>query len=130
MSLWIPFNPNPLSLNTTDCTVRALSAALDLDWDTAYDLLVTNAGNMAVMPDSKLVIWSVLRMKGFRRRFVRDDCDFCYTVEDFAREYPVGTYVLCCDDHVVTVKDGMIWDAWDSSREIPIYYWYRKDGRK
>lgn len=30
------FNPNPSNNNVGDCTIRALCAALNCDWDTAY----------------------------------------------------------------------------------------------
>lgn len=31
---WTEYNPNPKERRTIDCTVRALSLALGLDWDT------------------------------------------------------------------------------------------------
>ena len=51
----------------------------------------------------------------------------CYTVADFAREYPRGVYVLGCSGHVMTVINGEWWDSWDSGAECPIYYWYKEE---
>ena len=51
----------------------------------------------------------------------------CYTVADFAREYPRGVYVLGCSGHVLAVIDGKWWDSWDSGAECPIYYWYKEE---
>lgn len=42
-------------------------------------------------------------------------------------EHPIGVYVVGTGNHVVTVKDGEIWDSWDSSKEIPVYYWSKED---
>ena len=50
----------------------------------------------------------------------------CYTAEDFCTDHPYGTYVLAFGGHVATVKDGVLYDAWNSSHEIPQYYFYRK----
>ena len=30
------YNPNPKGKNVDDCTVRAMSKALDQDWETTY----------------------------------------------------------------------------------------------
>lgn len=64
-----------------------------------------------------------LRENGFRRYIVDDHGQHVYTVDDFCRDHPTGTYVLGIDGHVVCVKDGHYWDTWDSGQEIPIYYW-------
>jgi hypothetical protein len=49
-----------------------------------------------------------------------------YTAEDFAKGHPDGTYVLAFGGHVATVRAGYLLDSWDSSHEIPIYYYYRR----
>jgi len=37
------YNPNPMSRNVGDCSVRAISKALDTDWETAYiDITMTD----------------------------------------------------------------------------------------
>jgi hypothetical protein len=47
-------------------------------------------------------------------------------MEDFAKDHPSGTFVVGTGNHVATVKDGLIWDSWDSSQEIPVYYWSKE----
>ena len=126
MSRWKQYNSNPVSRNVGDCAVRALTVALGVDWETAFALLAENAFQMADMMSSNAVIGSVLRQHGFRRSVIPNSCPDCYTVEEFAEENPTGTYVLGTGNHVVAIKDGWIMDSWDSSKEIPIYYWWRK----
>ena len=128
MSLWIQFNNNPVNRNVGDCSVRAVSVALGVDWETAFAMITQNAFQMGDMPSSNAVWGAVLRQNGFRRSIIPNTCPDCYTVEDFAREHPKGVYVLGTGNHVVTVKDGEIWDSWDSSKETPIYFWRKDNG--
>lgn len=123
MRRWKPFNNNPVSRNVGDCAVRAVSVALGIDWETAFALIANNAYQMGDMPSSNAVWGSVLRQHGFKRSVIPNSCPDCYTAEQFAADHPHGTYVLGFGNHVATVKDGVIFDSWDSSQEIPQYYW-------
>ena len=128
MSRWKYFLNNPAGRNVGDCSVRALSAALDVDWEDAFAMLANNAFQMADMPSSNGVIASVLRQHGFRRSIIPNNCPDCYSLEQFAEDHPKGIFVVGTGNHVVAVKDGLIWDSWDSSKEIPQYFWYKKEG--
>ena len=79
------------------------------------------------MPSANRTWGAYLQKQGYKRRMVEADCTTCYTVADFAREYPRGVYVLGCSGHVLTVIDGAWWDSWDSGAECPIYYWYKEE---
>lgn len=126
--MWKYYNPNPTGRTVGDCAIRALSKALDTDWETAYSVAVSNGYAMGDMPSSDSVWGSVLRQNGFYRRVIPNTCPYCYTAEDFTREHPHGTYVLGFGGHVAAVQDGVLYDTWDSSQLIPTYVWYRKDG--
>ena len=128
MSRWKQFNNNPSGRNVGDCAVRAVSVALDTDWETAYAMIAKAGFLMNDMMSSNSVFGSVLRQHGFYRHALPNSCPDCYTIGDFAEDHPQGTYVVGTGNHVVTVKDGEIWDSWNSSKEIPVYYWSRKDG--
>ena len=120
------FNNNPMMRNVGDCSVRAVSKALGIDWETAYIKIMVNGYSMCDMPSSDAVIGAVLRQNGFYREAILDTCPDCYTAEDFCIDHPYGTYVLAFGGHVATVIDGVLFDSWDSSHEIPQYYFYRK----
>lgn len=128
MSTWIEFNPNPVGRKTGDCAVRAVAAALDVDWERAYAMLCVNGMAMGDMPNADSVWGSVLRQNGFYRTAIPNSCPDCYTAADFARDNPHGIFVLGFGGHVATIRDGVIFDAWDSSNEIPSFVWYRKTG--
>ena len=124
---WREFNPNPTQRRVGDCSVRAVAKALDISWEKAYVMISLNGFLMGDMPRSNAVLGSVLRQNGFYRNFIPDTCPDCYTAADFCRDNPKGTFVLGFSNHVATVIDGDLHDAWDSSEEIPIYVWYRKE---
>lgn len=126
MSIWREWNPNPAGRRVGDCAVRAVAAALGVDWETAYDLIADAGYNMGDMPSSDSVWGAVLRQHGFYRASIPNTCPDCYTAGDFARDNPKGTFILGFGGHVATVKDGRVWDSWDSTQEIPQYYWFRK----
>jgi hypothetical protein len=121
--MWKYFNPNPAGRNVGDCSVRAVSAALGVSWEDASSMIAANGFQMGDMPSSDSVWGSVLRQNGFYRYAIPNRCPDCYTAEDFAADHPKGVYVLGFGGHVATVIDGVLYDSWDSSNEIPIYFW-------
>lgn len=129
MSRWKQYNENPAGRNVGDCAIRAVSVALGVDWETAFAMIAKNAFQMGDMPSSNAVWGSVLRQHGFRRSVIPNNCEDCYTAEQFAEDRPEGIYVLGFGSHVATIKDGLIYDSWDSSKEIPQYFWWKpKEG--
>lgn len=125
--MWQEFNGNPTGRRVGDCAIRAVSVALGVDWETAYALIAAAGFAMGDMPSSNSVWGAVLRQHGFSRMNLPDECPDCYTAEDFAHDHPRGIYVLGFGNHVATLIDGVIYDAWNSSNEIPQYVWFRKD---
>lgn len=123
---YIQYNPNPMFRNVGDCSVRAIAKALDTDWETSYIRIMINGYAMGDMPSSDAVWGAVLRQNGFYREAIPNTCPDCYTAEDFCKDHPEGTYVLAFGGHVATVVDGDLYDSWDSSREIPQFYWYKR----
>lgn len=121
--MWKEFNNNPVGRRVGDCAVRAVSKALGNDWETAYTMLTANGFLMGDMPSSDSVWGATLRQHGFYRESVPNTCPDCYTAEDFCNEHPLGTYVLGFGGHVATVVDGVLYDSWNSSKEIPQFYW-------
>lgn len=121
------YNPNPVGRKVGDCAVRAIAKALGIDWEKAYILIASNGFSMGDMPSSDSVWGAVLRQKGFYRGSIPNECPDCYTAEDFAKDHPKGIFVLGFGGHVATIVDGVLYDSWDSSNEIPAYVWYRKE---
>lgn len=111
--MWKEFNENPCGYRVGDCSVRAVSVALGVDWRTAYALMVTAGYKMCDVPSSDRVWTEVLKAYGFHKKEI-DDC----TAEEFCEDHPKGIYVLGFGGHVATVRDGTLYDSWNSSKEI------------
>ena len=120
---WQPYNPNPIGLNGIDCTVRALTKALDISWEKAYTMLAVNGFILSDVPSANHVFNATMRQNGFKRYIIPDSCPICFTTADFAEEHPKGTYVLAFGDHVCAVVDGDWFDSWDSGNRVPMFYW-------
>lgn len=123
--MWKYFNPNPAGRNVGDCAVRAVSAALGISWEDAYREIADAGFDMADMPSSNAVWGAVLRKHGFYRANIPDFCPDCYTAEDFAHDHPKGVFILGFGTHTACIRDSVILDSWDSSQELPQYFWYR-----
>lgn len=121
------YNPNPVAAREQDCAIRAVSAALGISWDEAFDLIAYNAKQMGATMNNNAVWGGVLRQHGFKKRIIPNSCPDCYSASDFCYDHPEGVYVLGFDMHTAAVIDGTLLDTWNSSEEIPTYYWSRED---
>ena len=121
------YNPNPQGKRTGDCVVRAISKALNQDWEKTFLDLSIQAYAMADLISSNSVWGVFLKNKGWSRELIPTECADCYTVERFCEEHPKGTYLLAISGHLACVEDGILYDAWNSLQEIPVYYWYKKE---
>lgn len=115
------YNPNPYGKNVGDCTVRALSKALNQSWDTTYWGLCIEGNLRGDMPSANATWGAYLRRHGFQRELAPEDT----TVAEFADAHPNGTYILALSGHVVCIQDGVLYDSWDSGNEIVLYFWKR-----
>lgn len=122
---YVYYNPNPLKLSVGDCTIRAISCALNTSWKRIYTSLCIQGFLMYDMPSANRVWGQFLKLKGFKKFQIPDTCPDCYTIRDFCYDYPIGTYILGTGEHVVCIKNGDYFDSWDSGNEIPIYYFKR-----
>ncbi len=118
------YNPNPVGRRSVgDCSVRAIAKALNIDWEKAFLMIAVNAYQMGDVISSNSVWGAVLRQNGFYRENLPMFCKDCYTIKDFARDNPIGTYVVGTGNHVVTIVNGDWYDTWNSGDEVPQYFW-------
>ena len=124
--MYVFYNNNPHGIKIGDCVVRAISAALNQSWERTYIDLCIEGFMFADMPNSNAVWATYLRSKGFKRYTIPDNCPECFTIEDFCREYPTGTYIVATGSHAVCIKDGNVLDNWNSLNEIPTYFFTKE----
>lgn len=123
--MFIKHNANPRGSRVGDCVIRAISTALDEEWESVYVELADKGLELGDMPSSNHVWGSYLLDKGFTRDVIPDTCPDCYTVKEFCHDNPVGTFILGTGSHVVTIIDGDYIDSWDSGDEVPVYFFRR-----
>ena len=119
------YNANPYKIRVGDCVIRAISKALNQPWEDTYIDLTIQGYLMGDLLSSNAVWGAYLKSKGFTRDIISNDCPECYTIEDFCNEYPKGTYIIGTGTHAVCVEDGCVFDTWNSSGEVPIYFYYK-----
>lgn len=119
-------NPNPKEKKVGDCTVRAISLALNKTWEDIYLDLCLKGYMAGDMPSSNEVWGSYLIDKGWKYHRLQDTCPFCYTINDFCNEHNTGEFIVGTGTHVVYIKDGVYYDAWDSGDKIPLFYFTKE----
>ena len=105
------YNANPYKRRVNDCTVRAISLALNITWDNAYDLLSSYAKAQGIMMDDVEYIDDFLeqhfeKLCGCKNR-IR------ITVEEFVNDNPVGTFLITMNGHITCSINGVIYDTYN-----------------
>lgn len=118
-------NPNPEKSLVGDCVIRAISIALNQDWQTTYLGVTVKGFELYDMPSSNNVWGAYLEEKGFERLSIPNTCPNCYTIKDFCKDNPKGIYIIGTGSHAVAIIDGNYYDTWDSGDEVPIYFFER-----
>lgn len=104
-----------------DCTIRALSKALGLSWLEAFDVTIPFCRNYQcsnIFDTPSTIRKEIMEKLGFSYTGISNSKGSRRpTVLEFTKNHPSGTYVLVVASHIVTVKDGMYYDTWDSGRK-------------
>ena len=119
-------NPNPKEKKVGDCTVRAISIATNQDWESVYLDLCLQGYTMCDMPSSNEVWGKYLIDKGWKHHHLKDDCPYCYTINDFCDDHPDGIYIVATGSHVVCIREGIYYDIWDCGDKVPLFYYSKE----
>ena len=126
MNHYTEVNPNPKEKKVGDCTVRAISLAMNQPWEDIYLDLCLEGYILSDMPSSNDVWGTYLMDKCWTYNRLQDTCPFCYTINDFCKEHDKGTFIVATGTHVVCVKDGQYLDIWDSGDKVPLFYFSKE----
>lgn len=124
--MYVNYNSNPHGNRVGDCVIRAISTALNEEWEDVYMDIADRGLMMGDMPSSNHVWGSYLIDNGFVREVIPHTCPDCYTAREFCMDHPDGTFVLGTGTHAICVKDGNYFDTFDSGDEVPVFY-FRKE---
>lgn len=115
MAKFVFKNSNP-KVDTNDCAVRSIATAAELPWVEVMRGLCDVAIDEYRMPNDILVVHRYLQEK-FQADIINlAGCGI--NLETFCEMFPEGRYAVQCETHGVAVIDGVIYDTYDSSRDI------------
>lgn len=122
------YNANSRGNRSADCVKRAISLAFDKSYNEVSKLL------NAQMKEMRWDAWN--RLPVFKRVIAdlgggeATEMKESVTVNDFADSRdPSNIYIVLCGkklgdvSHLVTIRDGKVWDSWDSRNYIVTRYW-------
>ena len=102
-------NVNPNNMVEGDCVVRAISFASNLPYKVVEHKLALTGELFDCDCLCKFCYSHFIRdYLGYREM----NCDRL-SVDEFARQHPVGTYLIRVPNHLTCVKDGICYDIWD-----------------
>ena len=119
------YNPHPSGRKTDDCVIRALTIAVGKTWKEVYKELLKTSWILCDMPNSQIVYENFLKEHGFERHTVKVvKGEKRTTVRDMTNED--AAIIICrVAHHLVTIKNHIIYDTWDSSNKS-VYSYYIK----
>ena len=123
---YVYYNPNPKRKLVGDCVIRAISKAMNMEWEDVYLDIMIQGFSMYDMPSSNDVWGTYLSENGFKRYVIPDTCPNCYTVSQFTHDNPDLAGILATGTHVIAVDSGDHYDTWDSGEEPILFYWRRE----
>lgn len=118
------YNENPKDRKTDDCVVRSIATATGQTWDETLMGLTKCALKHKYMIHCPELYGKYLEEMGWKKnKQPRKKDNKKYRVYEFV-EFFKGTAVANVGtQHVACIKDGQIWDIWNSSGEIVGNYW-------
>lgn len=115
-----------LTPSSQDCQVRALATARGIGYLEAWLLLYEMQGERRACAftltdelrrcDPRLGVIADMPFPAVRGKPRM-------TAERFCKEHPKGRFILRSAHHVAAVKDGVLYDTWDSSTRCVYYAW-------
>lgn len=117
---FIYHNENPYRIEEQDCVCRAISKALDLDYEVTNKLLKmsaeVNGCDMLCHCCYKFLLEDIFKLPV---RYANNN----EKVIDVARMYPHNKLLIRIDGHLTTSERGVIYDLWDCRNKLVDCYW-------
>lgn len=121
-SLFTLHNQNPRGEDIDDCVLRSISFA----YNKPYDEVHKDFEEYNMLPERDGKNWYQMRYNiatliaeyGYKEYYDANSFphDIDETVADVCRDYPQGTWIVCCPEHLTVVKNGKIYDTFNPSR--------------
>lgn len=121
------FNANPEERNTTDCVVRAISAATEMEWEDVLMGLTKCAIKHKLMVHDPDLYAKYLKELGWeKQKQPRKSNGQKYRGYEWAPLIKENAIAHIGAHHIVFVGHGKVWDTWNSSEGIIGNYWVKR----
>lgn len=118
------YNANPAGKRTTDCVIRAISTATDQTWEETFNGLAQLSLQTHYMIDDPVLYNKYLRSIGWeKQKQPRHQDNTRIRAREFVETHKKTYIAHLGHNHIACIKDGQVWDTWDSSGEIVGNYW-------
>lgn len=118
------FNANPKGKLTGDCSFRAISTALEMDYNKSVKERFEMFIETGIVPNSTKGEEDYLKSNGWvKNKQPKKSDGKKYTGVEFVEEFKGVCVAHIGGHHTVCIKDGKIWDTWDSSHGCIGNYW-------
>ena len=122
--MFIQYDGNPCGKTTGDCVIRAISIAENTTWHKVYLALCVEGYAECTFGDDNKTWDKYLTNLGYHKYSIPNSSA---TLADFAKKHKDGTFIVGTGTHAVAVVNGDVIDSWDSSAEVPQYYYSKID---
>ena len=121
------YNANPKGKKTSDCVIRAICTALNKDYETTTrELLEFWLKSGYEMCDVKC-FGKYLESKGWKKQKQPRKVDNTkYTGKEFVKYFKGTCLANIGGHHIVCIKDGKVFDIWDSTDGCIGNYWTKE----
>ena len=117
-------NENPKDRRTDDCVVRAIATATGQSWDKTLMGLTQCALKHKYMIHCPELYGKYLKELGWvKQKQPKKSNNKKYKASEFLQNFKGTAVANLGTFHVACLKDGQVWDIWDSSNEIVGNYW-------
>lgn len=118
------YNANPKGKRTTDCVVRAICTALDQPYEQTVRELVDLWLKTGYEMSETKGFGKYLESKGWKKqKQPRKPDNTKYTGKEFVKIFKGTCVANIGGHHVACIKDGKVFDIWDSTGGCVGNYW-------
>lgn len=118
------YNANPKNRRTCDCVVRAIATATGKSWDEVLTGLTETALKHKQMVNSTECFDKYLKSLGWvKQTQPRKPDGKKYTGKEWVKLFKGTAVANIGGGHTVCIKDGKVWDTWDSTDGCIGNYW-------
>lgn len=126
-STFVNYNANPKGRITGDCTFRAIATALEQTWEeTVMEMAELSCKTGYAINDNKGIA-KYMELKGWKKmKQPRKKNNTKYTGNEFCKMFKGTCVANIGGHHIVCIKNGKVYDTWDSTEGCIGNYWVKE----